>query len=131
MSGQDLAVFRDGEKWGYQRADGSVAIRAQFDSAGSFSEGFARVRSGDRWGFIRPDGSYAIEPRFEQARHFSRGVAKVKVDGRWALVNGAGDWVEDVEAGTYLDDRGNFISRKDHQAWEKPPGRNAGTEGER
>ena len=118
----ELVAFRDGDRWGYQRADGSTAIPAKFDSAGSFSEGLARVRVGSNWGFIRENGTYAIEPVFEQARHFSGGVAKVKKDGRWGLVDENGIWVDNVESASYLDDRGRFISRKDHESWEKPPG---------
>jgi hypothetical protein len=126
---EDYGAYKSGEKWGYKRPDGSVVIEPRFDSAGSFSEGLARVREGELWGFVDPSGNYVIEAQFEQARHFSGGVAKVKRDGRWALIDTKGAWVENVEAGTYLDDRGQFISKEEHQVWEKPPGQDDAREG--
>ena len=130
MTGDDYAVFKDGEKWGFRTPDGAVAIPPTFDGAGSFSEGLARVRQDWLWGFIDTTGTIIIEPRFEQARHFTNGHAKVKEAGRWGLIDRSGNWAEDVEAKTYLDDRGSFISEKDHNAWEKPPGKDDDREGE-
>ena len=130
MTGDDYVAFRDGDKWGFRDAEGRIAVGPTFDAVGSFSEGLARVRMGRLWGFIGPDGSYAIEPRFEQARHFSGGRAKVKQDGRWAMIDVAGCWVENLGSQTYLDDRGRFISKEDHNDWEKPPGQEVDREGE-
>ena len=130
MSADEFTAFKDGEKWGYRRIDGTIVIEPTFDSAGSFSEDLARVRKGELWGFIGPSGFYVIDPRFEQARHFSGGVAKVKLNGRWGMIDTSGAWVENVDAGTYLNDRGEFISKEEHQVWEKPPGQDEEREGE-
>ena len=122
MTGEGFVAYRDGEKWGFQLPDGEVVIPPNFDAVGSFSEGLARIRRGKLWGFIGPDGLLKIEPRFQQARHFSGGYAKVKEEGRWGLIDVSGFWVESVESESYLDDRGRFVSKDDHSAWEKPPG---------
>ena len=129
MTGDDFVAFREGDKWGFQGKDGQITISPTFDSAGTFSEGLARVRMGKLWGFIKADGSFEIEPRFEQARHFSGGYAKVKEEGRWGLIDVSGYWVENLEAQSYMDDRGRFISKADHTAWEKPPGQDEDREG--
>lgn len=131
MTGQDFVAYREGERWGFKRPDGSVAVKATFDAVGSFSEGLARVRANRRWGFIDPSGAVVIEPTYEQARHFSGGYAKVKRDGSWGLIDTKGFWVESVEEKTsYLDDRGKFITEKDHERWERPPGQDSDREGE-
>lgn len=130
VTGDDFVAYRDGDKWGFRDVDGETVVGPKFDAVGSFSEGFARIRMGRLWGFIKPDGTYAIEPRFEQARHFSGGRAKVKQDGRWALIDVAGFWVENVDSQTYLDDRGRFVSKEEHDTWEKPPGQEVDREEE-
>ena len=114
--------FKDGDRWGYKHPDGTVAIEPKFDSAGSFSEGLARIRMGDLWGYANASGALEIDPQFEQARHFSEGVAKVRLNGKWGLIDTNGFWVDSVESQSFLDDRGRFISEQDHGAWEKPPG---------
>ncbi len=127
---EDFIAYRDGEKWGFRRVDGSAAIQARYDAVGSFSEGLARVRDRRLWGFIDTDGAVVIDVRFEQARHFSGGYAKVKWEGRWGLIDIAGNWVETVESQSYLDNRGRFVTEQDHQNWEKPPGQNTEREEE-
>lgn len=128
--GQNFDAFREGKRWGFRHPDGSVIIAAEFDAVGPFSEGLARVRLGNVWGFIDPAGIYVIEPQFEQARHFSKGHAKVKKDGQWGIIDVSGEWVEDVESQSFLDDRGRFVSEKDHTTWEKPPGKSEDREGD-
>ena len=40
-------------------------IESQFDWAGSFSEGLARVEIDYKWGFIDITGKFVIEPKFD------------------------------------------------------------------
>ncbi|HAA76217.1 TPA: hypothetical protein DCE37_13960 [Candidatus Latescibacteria bacterium] len=127
---EEHVAFKEGEKWGYRRPDGSVAIEPRFDSAGGFSEGFARVRIARLWGYINAEGVLVIQSKFEQARHFAGGVAKVKHEGKWGLIDRYGNWVDSLDAETFLDDRGQFISKDDHESWEKPPGQADEKEGE-
>ena len=69
----DLRPFRDGNLWGFMDGGGDVAIAPQFDSAGSFSEGLARVKVNGKWGFVNAEGQMVIEPLFDQARFFQGG----------------------------------------------------------
>jgi hypothetical protein len=119
-SGQDLTPFREGELWGYRDREGRIRIPASFESTGSFSEGLARVRVTRLWGYIDADGRMAIAPQFEQARVFAGGLAKVKRDGEWMMIDRVGSCVEKVEADSYLDDAGRFVSEQEYHAWEKP-----------
>lgn len=120
MEGDDYLPFSDGTLWGFRDASGQELIAPQFESAGSFSEGLARVRQGGKWGFIDTKGEWSIPPRFEQARVFTGGVAKVKEGGTWVLIDREGFAFEQVEGHTFLDDRGRFISEREYKDWEKP-----------
>lgn len=122
MIGDDYVPFADGERWGFRDGSGHTVIAPQFDAAGSFSEGLARVRSNGKWGFIDTSGGWVILPRFEQTRVFTGGVAKVKADGKWSLVDRKGEIVDDLDNQSFLDDRGRFIDEKEYRTWEKPPG---------
>ncbi len=60
-----MAVVHKDDAYGYVNTKGELVIGAQFEQAGSFSEGLAAVLSGDAWGFIDFAGKFAIEPQFE------------------------------------------------------------------
>ncbi len=53
------AVEKDG-KWGYADVSGNVVIPLQFEYAGDFNDGMARVRSGDKFFFINLQGTRSI-----------------------------------------------------------------------
>ena len=85
-------VQKDG-KWGYLDTSGHPAISNQFDSAGPFVEGLARVNLGNQVGFIDKTGKYVINPQFNQAGDFHDGLAAVLGDGGWGFINKAGSYV--------------------------------------
>ena len=63
---EDRLAVRSGDKWGYVKADGSCAIRPQYNSASSFSYGMALVNNADIQGnaqVIDADGKTLL--RFE------------------------------------------------------------------
>jgi hypothetical protein len=121
MNGDDFVPFAEGGLWGFRDTTGKTVILPKFDSAGSFSEGLARVRSDGKWGFIDTAGAWVIRPRFDQAGVFTGGVAKVKEGEHWGLVDRTGTLVDKLDSQSYLDDRGRFISEREHKEWEKPP----------
>lgn len=49
---------------------GKVVSEPQFDRAGIFLEGLARVQIGDKWGYINHKGEIVIKPQFDDARSF-------------------------------------------------------------
>src|SRR5580765_2442265 len=60
----------------------NLAIAAQFDEAGPFSEGLAAVRVAGRFGYIDKQGVTVIPPQFDFAGAFSDGLAHVGIGGK-------------------------------------------------
>jgi hypothetical protein len=84
-----------GDKWGYIDPEGKVVIEPQYDEAGSFSEGVARVGIYDKdykwgfidrvgkfkWGFIDKAGNWALKPVYDSpVEDFRGGRASVGKD---------------------------------------------------
>lgn len=92
-------AFDSGEKdsWGYIDAAGREAIAPQFNRAGRFSCGLARVRLNGVWGYIDKAGRLVIPPRYQWARDFRDGLAEVWLSGRIVIVDRTGTVV--VETG--------------------------------
>ena len=116
-------VLKDG-KWGYIDTVGHLAIPNQFDSAGPFVEGLARVNLGNQVGFIDKTGKYVINPQFSQAGDFHDGLATVLGDGGWGFINKSGvvvikphfqpaavDGFSNGLAGACLDGKCGYIDR--------------------
>ncbi len=116
-----LYPFREGPLWGFRDASGQTVIAPQFDGAGSFSEGFARVKMNGKWGFVNTLGEMVIAPQFDQARFFQGGYAKVQQGDVWGYIDVKGFFVEKLQTNGFLDKTGDFISEKDYQQWGKPP----------
>ncbi|MHC4561542.1 MAG: WG repeat-containing protein [Planctomycetota bacterium] len=86
--------------FGYLDRSGAWAVKPQFASGRSFSEGLAAVAVGDpinhaddeyalvlepdgaKWGYINRKGQWVFPPQFETAASFHDGVAKVVKEGR-------------------------------------------------
>jgi len=87
---EGLAVVWHDLKYGYIDKSGQVTIDLQFDFAGHFSEGLARVNIGlkspfgqsGKWGYINKQGQIVIEPQFDSAEDFSNGLAHVNLGGK-------------------------------------------------
>ena len=68
------------KKYGFIDKSGKVVIELQFDIAGDFSEGFAKVEKDGKYGFIDKNGKVVIEPQFDEVRDFSEGLATVAIE---------------------------------------------------
>ncbi|MEP7211873.1 MAG: WG repeat-containing protein [Acidobacteriota bacterium] len=68
-------------KAGFINQQGRIVIPFEFNIAGDFSEGLARVKVGDKWGYVDETGKVVIAPQFSGARSFSEGLARVQVGG--------------------------------------------------
>ena len=53
-------------------------IAPQFEEAGSFRDGLARVKTGEKWGYIDRQGKLVIQPQLDEAETFSEGIALVR-----------------------------------------------------
>jgi hypothetical protein len=78
-------------KMGYIDRSGKMVIPPQFQDAGLFQEGRARVQIDFKWGFIDETGKVVIPPQFETAQNFSEGLACVWTGGKSGFVNHAED----------------------------------------
>ena len=59
-----------GRKWGYINTKGEWVIRPQFEYAGNFHNGLAKVVVKGKTGYIQKDGTMAIEHRFDGGENF-------------------------------------------------------------
>lgn len=74
-------------KWGYIDSTGKEVISPQFDTAGSFSDGFALVKTEGSYHYINDSGIPAFEEKYKDARSFSDSMASITFKGP-----GAGEW---------------------------------------
>jgi hypothetical protein len=104
-------VQQDG-KWGYVDPTGKFIIAAQFESAGTFSEGVAPVGSNKRFGYIDTDGHFVIRPKYFGAGPFKEGFAWVMTRKPWTPF-GAGEYgfVARLGQGTFIDHSGREVGR--------------------
>jgi len=91
-------AFSTGEKdlWGYIDTAGKVTIPFQFNRAGRFSCGVARVRQNGKWGYIDKSGQFIIPPRYSWARNFRRGIAEVWLNGTIVFIDRTGKVIVDT-----------------------------------
>ncbi len=86
------------------KMDYEVIIEPQFEAAGYFYEGLARVKKDGKWGYVDEDGNMVIPPSFDYAGNFYEGKAIVGIsetpitDENLTIA---------VKMG-YIDHRGNF-----------------------
>ncbi|MFC0323348.1 WG repeat-containing protein [Gallibacterium melopsittaci] len=102
-----LAVFQDGNLYGYINQQGQIVIPAKFSYAGRFSHGRAAVQSATNnlWGFIDLTGNYIVYPLYKCVGMFSEEEALAGVyyggdlsnniceGGKWGYMDIYGNWV--------------------------------------
>lgn len=94
------APFQSAENLvGFYDKTGAVAIPAQFNSYGSFSDGVAPVKKSEagKWGFIDLQGKFIVEPTYDEVSAIVNGFARVRLGDKMGLINTAGKIVIDVE----------------------------------
>ncbi|HKW18790.1 MAG TPA: WG repeat-containing protein [Terriglobales bacterium] len=90
-------------KGGYLSADGSWAIKPQFDDLRDFSEGLAAVNigakcgMGGKWGYIEKSGRSVIPVRFRSAEPFRNGRACVLERSDWEAIDEHGNALSDAK----------------------------------
>ncbi len=67
-----------GRKWGFINTKGEWVVRPQFEYAGYFHNGLAKVIVKGKTGYIRQDGTMAIEPWFEEGDDFFDTITVVR-----------------------------------------------------
>jgi hypothetical protein len=109
-------------KYGYLDDTGKEIVPFQYDYAGSFVEGLAKVEWDSHWGFINQTGKIVVPFKYDYAISFSEGLACVLLNSHWGFVNktgkeiipvkydGAGDFSEGLAA-VKLNDKWGFIDQ--------------------
>ena len=108
-----LTVVRNGYRKGYINTNGEEVIPLEYELAGNFSEGLAKVRpirEYDRYnepplyigektyvGYIDKDGDNIIPFKYDAGTDFSEGLACVEIDGKWGVINKKGKYVMQPE----------------------------------
>lgn len=80
-------------KYGYINSSGTIVVKPQFSSAGSFSEAMARVEVKSKMGFIDLNGRVVVHPTYDSAEDFSDGLAYVKNRSEVGYINKEGEMV--------------------------------------
>lgn len=80
-----------GRKWGFINTKGEWVVRPQFEYAGDFHNGLAKVIVKGKTGYIRQDGTMAIEPRFEGGDYFFDTITLVFENNQSQYINTRGE----------------------------------------
>jgi hypothetical protein len=128
---EGMIAVREGDKWGYLNAKGTMAIQPQFDEAHGFSQGKAAVGKvmGERktmlLGYINLSGTVIIDYQWDIANNFHNGFAIIGMqasggDSYFAVINrkgerkfpGAYTAIEDISEGLFLVAQGSVLMAK-------------------
>lgn len=109
-------------KTGFRDLDGKIVIKAIYESAEMFSEGYSAVEINGRWGLIDENGNYIIEPQFEYLGSVHNGLASFRFNDKYGFVDITGqvkikpqfDWVDEFAEGFCVvrNDKGKLGSSK-------------------
>lgn len=80
-----------GRKWGFINTKGEWVVRPQFEYAGYFQHGLAKVVIKGKTGYIQQDGTMAIEPRFEGGDYFFDTITLVFENNQSQYINTRGE----------------------------------------
>ncbi|MGG9971841.1 WG repeat-containing protein [Ferruginibacter sp. SUN002] len=62
-------------KWGFIDGTGKEVIPLQYQKAGGFKNGLAKVMLNDKWGFINPQGKFVVQPMYTFIDNFEDNIA--------------------------------------------------------
>ena len=79
------------DKYGYIDITGKVVIPFEFEYAGNFNDGMAKVFKNDKYGYIDTTGKLVISYQFDDVYGFTEGLAAVKKDGKWKYIDKTGN----------------------------------------
>ncbi|MEZ4379779.1 MAG: WG repeat-containing protein [Nannocystaceae bacterium] len=107
-----LLPCKVGEKYGFIRINGELALPAAFSLTLGFSEGLAAVKVDDKWGYIDPQGTMVIPPQFTSASHFADGMAHVQRGEQGGFLTDQGEFIPDrpgtLQVGKYSEGLARF-----------------------
>jgi len=89
---QDLKPKKDKEskKYGYVNKSDEWVVKAIYDDADKFKDGFAKIYLGKKEGLITETGAVLVEPQFDDIEKFKEGVAFVKNNKKHGFIDKSG-----------------------------------------
>lgn len=88
---QVLRIFKKEHKYGLIDSLGQLAVNAQYEALGSFTEGRLAVKRSGRWGFVDRNGLEVVPCRFDEVSEFSEGLAAVRIGSKWGYIDKNGN----------------------------------------
>lgn len=89
FSTNEPAAIKQNGKWGFVSADGEMVIEPKYESAKSFSYGYAPVKINGMWTLVDLEGKTLMEPQFlDMGAPTKNGIVPVQsASGRWDLIS--------------------------------------------
>lgn len=103
--------------WGYIDAKGNQVIKPQYDTAGEFRNGLAKVSKGGKYGYIDKNGNIVVEIKWTVLGPFEDGLAYFKQGDKYGFLNTSGDIVIEAQydsASSFCD---GYAAVKDGVTW--------------
>ncbi len=114
--------YMENGKTGFRDLADKIVIKAIYDSAEMFSEGYSAVEVDNKWGLIDETGKYIIKPQFEYLGSVNSGLASFRSNDKYGFVDIKGqekikpqfDWVDEFSEGLCVvrNDNGKLGSGK-------------------
>lgn len=86
-----LRIFKKELKYGLIDSLGQLAVNAQYEELGSFTEGRLAVKRNGQWGFVDRHGLEVVPCRFDEVSEFSEGLAAVRIGSKWGYIDKNGN----------------------------------------
>lgn len=88
---EHYAVVSINGKYGFIDEHGKQLGFMEYEHAGVFSQGLAKVKKNGKYGFINLSGKILIDFEYDYVTDFSENVAGVNNNGKWALISVNGE----------------------------------------
>lgn len=86
---ENMVRVTDGTYWGYAAVGGAVLIPVQFDAAGDFKLGVAKVTLEGKVGLLHWNGSFLFEPEYDELNAVGYGLYLGRRGEMWDLLSTA------------------------------------------
>lgn len=86
-----LVPYRDGDRWGFARPDGSIVVEPSYDQVYVHPDGYGRTYLKDLSGLVAPNGQVLLAPTYSSIGDFVEGLATVHTNtGQHGFIDTSG-----------------------------------------
>lgn len=100
LAGTVLLPYKDNALFGWMSLDGTILIKAAYESVGFFRDGLAWVEKNGKYGYVNKSNELVIGLQFTSANDFEKGRAIVELNGKYGIIDRTGATIFPAE---YLD----------------------------